>query len=64
MKNKAKVNDETIYRITSGFVPGLPAECSLKQARELGLEADLLGAIDSGVYVSVETTPAPRGDKE
>jgi len=77
---KDKLNDETVYVCTYGFVAGLPQECSLKQARELGLEIDFLAAVENGNYVlprsvSAKTAPPPtppqiqkanleRGDEE
>jgi hypothetical protein len=49
---KDKLNDDKVYICTYGFVAGLPQECSLKQARELGMETDFLAAIENGNYVA------------
>ena len=53
---KDKLNDDTVYVCTYGFVAGLPAECSMKQARDLGLEGELQAAIENGNYVAAATT--------
>lgn len=63
MAKLIKTNDELIYSIVSGFVPGLPAECSLKQARELGMEGELQAAIENGNYV-VATAPSASSTLE
>ena len=56
MVKKIKSGDEAIYHCVYGFVAGLPQECSLQQALELGMEKELQAAIDSGTYI---LGPAP-----